>query len=381
MAARVERNEMPGVVFLVARGEHVHVDAIGVKRFGGSAPMQRGTPFRIASMTKPILAAATMMLVEDGVLGLQDPVEAWLPQLANRRVLRCIDGPLDDTVPARRPITVHDLLTLRLGIGLLTEPTVNPPYPIVEAANQLQLVLGEPDPRTPHPPDRWLELFASLPLMYQPGERWLYNVGYLVLGVLVARATGQELGDVLRTRIFDPLGMHTTGFWLPQEITRELPAYYLTDLSTGQLEERAVSTPDEWSRPPVFPSGAGGLLSTVDDMLAFGRFLLNGGLSPGGQRLLTQKSVELMTRNHLTAEQMATAGVLLRRRGWGFGVGIVTEPDATWPQPGQYGWAGGYGTTWSNDPHRGLVALAMTQVSDFLWSGGLHEFDRLVAAV
>ena len=378
MATRVEKKEMPGIVTLVAQGDDVHVDAIGGKAFGSREPMRRDTLFRIASLTKPILATATMMLVEAGKLALDEPVDRWLPELSNRQVLRRVDGPLDDTVPARRPITVDDLLTLRMGFGLLVEPTFDPPFPIVDAANALQLVLSQPDPRTPHAPDEWIRRFGTLPLMYQPGERWQYNVGSLVLGVLVARVAGQPLGEFFRTRIFEPLGMHETGFWLPAEVTRRLPSYYMTSPETGQMELRDVSTPDEWSRPPAFPSGAGGLVSTVDDFLAFARMLLNRGVSANGTRLVSEQSVELMTTNHLTPDQIAGAGPILGGRGWGFGVGVVTEPDEEWPVPGRYGWAGGYGTTWFNDPHRGIIAMAMTQTSDFLWNGGLVEFEKLV---
>jgi CubicO group peptidase (beta-lactamase class C family) len=320
MAARVANHELPGLVMLVARGDEVHVDAIGTTAFEGGEPMLRDTPFRIASMTKPVLATATMLLVEDGTLNLDAPVDRWLPELANPRVLRRIDGPLDDTVPAQRPVTLDDLLTQRLGSGILFEPTYNPPYPIVEAAKSLQLVLSEPDPRTPHSPDAWIKLFGSLPLMCQPSERWLYNVGTLVLGVLVARAAAQPLPDLLQARIFDPLGMRTTGFWLPAEITGRLPTYYFGGAP------QSVSTPEEWSRPPAFPSGSGGLLSTVDDFLAFARMLLNRGAP-----LLSERSVDLMTHNQLTPEQIAAAGPVLSGRGWGFGVGVVTQPDAHWP--------------------------------------------------
>jgi CubicO group peptidase (beta-lactamase class C family) len=377
MAARVERGELPGLVTLVAQGDQVHVDCIGVKAFGSTEPTRRDTLFRIGSMTKPVLAAATLLLVEDGKLGLDDPVERWLPELAERRVLRRIDGPLDDTIPARRPITVDDLLTFRLGFGTLFEPTFDPPFPIVEAADAMRLVLGQPDPRTPHDPDEWIRLFGTLPLMYQPGERWLYNVGSLVLGVLVARVAAQPLEEHFRRRIFEPLGMHETGFWLPAELTRKLPSYYMTDPGTGQLELRAGSSPEEWSEPPAFPSGAGGLVSTADDFLAFARLLLNKGVHDG-TRLLSERSVEHMTMNHLTPQQMATGGPILGGRGWGYGVAVVTRPESEWPVPGRYGWAGGYGTDWFNDPHRGVIAMAMTQVSDFLWNGGLDEFDRLV---
>ena len=379
MAARVAKREMPGMVTLIARGDDVHVDSIGVKALGSSEPMRRDTLFRIASLTKPVLAAATMMLVEEGKLGLDDPVDTWLPELAERRVLRNVDGPLDDTVPARRAITLDDLLTFRMGFGHLFEPTFDPPFPIVKAADALQLVLGQPDPRTPHAPDEWIRRFGTLPLMYQPGERWQYNAGSLVLGVLLARVAGQPLGDLFSARIFEPLGMRETGFWLPAQLTQKLPTYYMTNPETGQLEPRNVSTPDEWTRPPAFPSGAGGLVSTVDDFLAFARMLLNRG-AYNGKRLLSERSVDLMTSNHLTPEQVASAGPILGGRGWGFGMGVVTAPDADWPVPGRYGWAGGYGTAWFNDPHRGIVAIAMTQVSDFLWNGGLAEFEKLVAA-
>jgi len=320
------------------------------------------------------------MLVEDGKLALDDAVDRWLPELAGRRVLRRIDGPLDDTVPGRRPITVDDLLTFRMGFGLITEPTYNPPFPIVEAGKKLQLTLEEPDPRTPHDPDEWTRLFGTLPLMDRPGERWRYNVGSLVLSVLLARIAGQPLEDLLRGRIFGPLGMRDTGFWLPRERADELPSYYITNFETGEMEQRPVSGPEEWSRPPVFPSGAAGLASTVDDFLAFARLLINRGVH-NGTRLFSEHSVERMTTNHLTPEQMATAGPILGPRGWGYGVAVVTEPSREWPVPGRYGWAGGYGTNWVNDPHRGIIAMLMTQVSDVMWNGALEEFDRLVAGI
>ena len=376
MAARVDRRQLPGILLLVAHGEDVFVDAIGSTSFEDGEPIRRETLFRIASMTKPIIAAVTLMLVEDGVLELDAPVDRWLPELANPRVLRRPDAALDDTVAAHRPITLDDLLTFRLGTGILSEPTMDPPFPVVERAKELELTLSQPDPRSPHDPDEWMRRFASLPLVYQPGERWLYNVGSLLLGVLLARATGTPLGKLLGERVFEPLRMRHTGFWLPLNLTRTLPAYYMTNFATGQLELRSVSTPDEWSTPPPFPSGAGGLVSTADDFLAFARMLLNNG-----QPLLSRQSVERMTRNHLTSEQIATAGVILGGRGWGYGVAVVTEPDTAWAVPGRYGWAGGYGTDWFNDPHRRIVAIAMTQVSDFLWNGGVAEFESLVGAI
>jgi CubicO group peptidase (beta-lactamase class C family) len=366
MAARVAAGEMPGLVTLLARGDEVHVDPIGWYASDRAEPMRRDTLFRIASLTKPVLATATMMLVEDGTLDLAEPVDRLLPELAGRRVLSRIDGPLSETVPAHRPITLEDLLTFRMGFGMLTEPTFDPPFPIVTAAADLELRLGPPDPRTPHPPDEWLRRFGTLPLMYQPGERWQYNVGTLVLGVLVARAAGAPLGDVLRGRLFEPLGMVDTGFSTTPENTARIPSYYMSDFTTGEVTLQPVSTPAEWVTPPVFPSGSAGLLSTVDDFLAFARLLLGGG-SYRGTRLLSAKSVELMTTNHLTPQQMQTAGVLLRPRGWGYGMAVAD----------QYGWEGGYGTSWFNDPRRGLIAIAMSQTSDFLFKGARDEFVAL----
>lgn len=378
LAARVAKGELPGMVTLVAHGDDVDVDAIGAFAFGSSQPMRRDTIFRIASLAKPILATATMMLVDDGKLALEEPVDRLLPELANRKVLKHIDGPLDDTVPANRPVTVEDLLTFRMGHGMLFEPSFDPPFPIVNVANELQLVMGPPDPRTPHNPDEWIKRFGTLPLMYQPGQRWQYNTGSHVLSVLVARAAGQRLEDFFTTRIFEPLGMRESGFSMPAERTSRLPSYYMTNFQTGTMELQTLSAPSEWTRPPVFPTGASGLLSTVDDYLAFARLLLNKGVHRG-ERLVSEKSVELMTTNHLTPEQIAGGGPLLDGQGWGFGMAVSTAPDEVSPVPGRYGWAGGYGTCWFNDPDRKLIAILMTQTSNVMWNGTLNEFSMLAA--
>ena len=379
MGARVENGSLPGMVTLVAQGDDVYVDAIGTMAFGDDQPMRRETIFRITSMTKPILGAATMLLIDDGRLALDEPVSRLLPELAARRVLKRIDGPLDETIAADRPITVEDLLTFRPGYGfIVVEPTTfNPPYPVIRRAEELQLAMAEPDPRTPHDPDEWIARFATLPLMYQPGERWQYNAGSLVLGVLVARAAGQPLGVFLQDRLFEPLGMRDTGFVMPVDKVGRLPREYGTDALTGKMKEVTITGPNVWTTPPLFPSGAGGLLSTVGDYLAFARLLLHRGVHHG-RRLLSDVSVEAMTSNHLTPEQIAGGGTLLDGQGWGYCVGVSVTPDDI-SAPGRYGWSGGYGTTWFNDPHRGLVAIAMTQVSDFLWNGGFTEFNQLAA--
>jgi CubicO group peptidase (beta-lactamase class C family) len=376
MAARVERGEFPGLVSLVARGDEVAVDALGFTHVGGDTPMRRDTPFRIASMTKPVVATLAMMLAEDDVLDLEEPVSTVLPELAGQRVLARPDGPLDETVAPVRPVTVEDLLTFTNGFGIIAAgQQLNPDYPIVRAWREQQLVMAEPDPRTPHDPDEWIRRFGTLPLIHQPGEKWMYNGGTLILGVLLARAAGRPLGDLLRERLFEPLGMRDTGFWLPAERAAELPGYYMTDFSTGKMAEHDTSPPELWSAPPAFPSGSAGLISTADDFLAFARLLLNGGVH-GGTRLLSEQSVASMTTNHLSPEQIETGGMLLLKQGWGYGMAVTVTADEV-SGPGRYGWSGGYGTSWFNDPHEGLISIVLGQVSDLLWSGALTEFDRL----
>jgi CubicO group peptidase (beta-lactamase class C family) len=215
--------------------------------------------------------------------------------------------------------------------------------------------------------------------MWQPGQRWQYNTAALVLGVLIARAARQPLEQFLRKRIFQPLGMKHTGFSLPPADASRLPGLYMTNPQTGQLELQPGSTPDEWTRPPAFPSGAAGLASTIDDYLAFSRFLLNQGVHHG-RRLLSAESTRLLTTNHLTPQQLADAGPFpLTGRGWGYGMAVSVVPDEV-SELGRYGWEGGYGTSWFNDPHHDLTAIALTQTIDFLFNGASDEFQRLAAA-
>jgi CubicO group peptidase (beta-lactamase class C family) len=203
MAGHVERGEVPGLVTLLSRRGEVHVDAIGTKAVGGRDPSGRDTIFRITSMTKPITAAAAMILVEECRLRLDEPVDRLLPELAGSRVLKRLDSQLDETVPARQPITLRDLLTFRLGLGMIMGPP--DAFPIQKAVSELGIVgFGLPDQSTPHDPDEWIRRLATLPLMHQPGERWMYNTGSCVLGVLIARASGQPFETFLRERIFEP---------------------------------------------------------------------------------------------------------------------------------------------------------------------------------
>ena len=359
MAGYVENGVVPGVVTLVSRRGEVYVDAIGTKAFGGSDPMRRDTIFRVASVTKPIVAAAAMILVEECALRLGEPVDRWLPELADRQVLRTIESPLDDTEPANRPITLRDLLTFRLGIGAVM---VFPPrYPIQQAMAEAGVAPGPTLPA--HAPDELMKRFGSLPLVHQPGERWLYNSGSDILGVLISRVAGTSLEEFLRERIFVPLGMNDTSFSVPASKLDRLASSYWTNLETGEFEVFDGVEDSRWAGPPVFESGAGGLVSTVDDLLAFGRMMLKGG-KHGNERILSRPSVELMTTDHITPEQKAVSGFFpdfWEGHGWGFGVSIVTRRDDLAATPGRYGWDGGYGTSWYVDPKEELVGILMTQ--------------------
>jgi CubicO group peptidase (beta-lactamase class C family) len=360
MAGYVERGELPGLVTAVSRRGEVHIDAIGTQAVGGGKAMRSDTIFRITSMTKPIAAVAALILVEECRLRLDDPVDQLLPELANRQVLRRIDGPLDDTVPANRPITVRDLLTFRLGFGLIFGPPEE--YPILQAISKLELVgFGPPNPAAPHDPDEWMRRLGTLPLMHQPGERWMYNTGSYVLGVLIARAADQPLETFFRERIFEPLGMRDTSFSVPAAKLDRLAGCYAVNPETGALEQWEAVEDSQWSRPPAFPDGGGGLVSTVDDYLAFGQMLLNKG-KYGNERILSRLSVELMTTDQLTLDQQAGGRTFLgENRGWGFGVAVVTQRDDVAVVPGQYGWAGGFGTYWTSDPTEELVTILLTQ--------------------
>jgi CubicO group peptidase (beta-lactamase class C family) len=356
MAGYVERGDVPGLVTLVSRRGEVHVDAIGLKAVGGSDPIRRDTIFRISSMTKPITAAATMILVEECKLRLDEPVDPWLPELADRKVLRAIDSPLDDTVPAHRPITLRDLLTFRMGFGIVMAPPDT--YPIQKAMSE-QLLGQGPPPAS----DEWIRRLGTLPLMHQPGEKWMYNTGSDVLGVLIARASGQTLETFLRQRLFEPLGMKDTGFSVPATKLDRLATSYWTNAETGALELYDEAEGGQWSRPPAFPSGAGGLVSTIDDYLAFGQMMLNKG-KHGSERVLSRPSVETMTTDQLTPEQKAVSGLVpgyFDSHGWGFGVSIVTRRDDVPAVPGRFGWDGGLGTSWYSDPKEEMVTILMTQ--------------------
>lgn len=328
--------------------------------------MRRDTIFRMASTSKPVTMAAAMILLDECRLRMDDPVDPWLPELADRRVLKRPDGPLEDTVPARRPITVRDLLTSTFGLGMDFGSMDSP----IRAATFERLdysVASGPAPA----PDEWMRRLGELPLSHQPGERWQYDLSNEVVGVLVARVTGKPLEAFLRERVLDPLGMKDTAFHVSADRIDRLPPLYGPDPQTGRFVVWDEAAGGRASRPPVFQGAGGGLVSTVDDYHAYFRMLLNRG-THGSERILSRPAVELMTTNRLTPGQQAARDDMYGKiahmavgqglhGGWGFGMAVRTHRGGYAPV-GQFGWDGGTGTTAYADPDNRLTGVLLTQV-------------------
>ncbi|MCO1657022.1 serine hydrolase domain-containing protein [Pseudonocardia humida] len=342
--AQVDAGRVPGAIVGVRHGGRTTVEAAGATGPGGD-PLRADAVVRISSNTKPVVAALALRLVQDGLLALHDPVERFLPALADRRVLRAIDGPPEDTVPAERAVTVEDLLSMRMGFGWVWESDC----PTVERATGLGLGFGPPDPTGPPAPDEWVARFATLPLLEQPGAVWRYEMSFAVLGAVLARAAGQPLDVVLAERLCGPLGMVDTGF--VADPARLVPSYARDGDALTVFDGASDS---RWLAPPAFPDARGGLVSTAADLLRFAGMLLDDGAG-----LLTPASVAAMTTDRLTPEQRGgpSAATFLDSGGWGYGVGVVETPVGR-----RYGWAGGLGTLWYSWPGHDLAAVLLTQV-------------------
>lgn len=355
----VDQQSLAGVVSLIwRRGEVVQVDTIGHRDIAAGLPMERDTLFRIASMTKPVTTLAALMLVEDGKLKLDDPVTRWLPELKDMKVLKDATGPLDAVVPAVRDITVEDLMTHRSGLAY----GFTSMGPIAHAHEEkLGSALANP-----YTPDEWLARLGELPLSYQPGERFHYSHATDVLGFLVARIEGKPIGEVLKARIFDPLGMTDTSFWTPHDKRGRLAKLYRAPAGDGPLEDVSWSDPQT---PGAFEGGGGGLVSTADDYLKFARLMLGRG-EVDGVRLAKPETIDQMTSNRLTEEQRAHA--FLGMPFWlsqGFGLGTSMIMDAEKHQwmgaggEGAFGWPGAFGTWWQADPANDLILIYLIQDS------------------
>jgi CubicO group peptidase (beta-lactamase class C family) len=360
----IANGALAGVVALVYRhGTIAYVSARGFQDKEARTPMTRNTIFALASMTKPITAVATMMLVEEGKLRLDEPVDRLLPELANRKVLKDPTGPLTDVRDSPRPITVRDLLTYRIGIGQTGYAGIPQDAPIAKAFAAVQTGPAQTG-------DDFMKRLGALPLITNPGERFLYNTSSMVMGVLISRASGIPFERFLETRIFAPLGMVDTAFWVPAEKRARLATTYHTGPTPGSL---VASEARRLSEPPVFPSGAGGLVSTVDDYLKFARVLLHNG-EADGVRLLSRKSVELMTQDHLTSvpfKQFFINDTFFSNAGFGFGLEVQTKRTGLGPSVGSYWWNGATGVSWTADPKEDLIYLRMIQKTD--GAGGFGE--------
>jgi len=359
LQAVVDAGDLSGFVTLIwRRGEVVQLNTVGLRDVEAGLPMTRDTLFRIASMTKPVTSIAALMLIEDGKLKLDDPVTKWLPELADMQVLKDATGPVDQTYPAPRDITVEDLMTHRSGlaygftsigpIGQAHEDRLGPP-------------IG-----TPLTPDSWLKALGTLPLSYPPGERFHYSHSTEVLGFLVARIEGKPLGQVLQDRIFGPLGMTDTFFWCPPEKRARMAKLYRINPETDRLQDVSYAHAEE---EPAFEGGGGGLISTADDYLKFARMMLGKG-DVDGVRLVKSQTIEMMTRNRLTDDQrqIPFMGIpFWLGQGFGLGVSVITDPEKqAWMgagSQGAFGWPGAFGTWWQADPAQDMVLIYLIQNS------------------
>lgn len=349
----IDAGLLAGAVTLVWQaGKVLQVNTLGSRDVEARLPMQRDTIFRIASMTKPITVAAAMALVEEGRFALTDPVTAWLPELSNMRVLREARGALDQTVPARRPITFDDLMTHRSGMAYM-----------FSVLGPLASAYGKISQRQDQ--DRWLAEVAALPLAHQPGERLTYSHSTDVLGIALSRIEGKPLSQVLAERVFEPLGMADTGFSIDAAGRRRAATMY--KLTAENTLSHDVMGPPPIADPP-FCAGGAGLFSTVDDYLKFARMLLGGG-AVDGVRVLSEESVRTMRTDRLTPEQKQyqfLGAPFWVGRGFGLNLSVVTDPSKSRQLfgPGGLGtfsWPGAYGTWWQADPSADLILIYLIQ--------------------
>lgn len=360
MDRHVAEGTLPGAVWAVHRGGETVLGHAGSFAHGGGAAMAPDTIFRVASITKPVTAALAMRLVEDGKLALDAPVDALMPELAGRRVLADAAGPLGDTVPAEGPVTLRQLLTMTFGLGAIM--TFPEQYPIQAALREAGIAPGWELPAMS--PDAYMARLGALPLAYQPGERFLYNNGLDVAGILIERATGRGLDAVMRDEIFAPLGMEDTGFHVPPGKLDRLPVMYFRDPQSGETMVMDGSADSRFAVPPQMASGAGGLVTTVGDYMRFARMMLNGG-ELDGVRILSPGSVAEMARNQLTHAQRghpdAAWFMAEGAAGWGLGMSVALAAAEPWLTPGRFGWDGGYGTSAYVDPAKGIIGLFFSQ--------------------
>ena len=344
----VEAGTVPGAVALLGSGD-VPVVAVGAAAVGGG-PMRDDAIMQIQSMTKPITSVAALRLVEAGRLGLDQSLEEWLPELADRRVLSSPTAALDDTVPARRAITLRHLLTNSSGYGMALFSS-----PLQQAMVDNGTEEGAEPPTLSA--EKWLTRLAELPLAFQPGEGWRYHHSFSLLGILIARLVGRPLGEYLAEDLFVPLGMTDTALWVPYEELDRLPAAYRHG-DDGLIETEPAGG-GFYAGPPPFDVSHGQLVSTVRDFHRFARMLAAGG-QVDRTPIISADHLGQMISDQVPAESKTPESFFpgfWDGMGWGFGVGVQTEG----PRRGRYGWSGGQGTDFFVDPD-GTVGILLTQV-------------------
>jgi CubicO group peptidase (beta-lactamase class C family) len=363
MERLIDSRAIPGAITVVARhGRIVHFQCQGLMDIEANKPMAGDTIFRLASMTKPIACVGLMTLYEEGRFLLDQPISLYLPSFKHMRVR----GKSGFTDPARREITFRDCLTMTAGFSLQEWGKINsrfpsgpPKQPLIPGTRETINQAGQQGTL-----EESVELLSKVPLNFHPGTDWEYHTGHEVVGVLIEKISGQSLDKYLQERIFGPLKMVDTHFYLPAEkVGRFAAAYTLNENSWGHIG--LVDSPATSAKvlgPKTFFSAGGGLLSTAADYARFAQMMLNGG-SLDGVNVLSRKTIELMTTNHTGDFYLYPMGA-----GWGYGLGVTVRVSLEAAQlPGSlgtYGWGGAYATTFFIDPKEDLFGLLLTQVSD-----------------
>jgi CubicO group peptidase (beta-lactamase class C family) len=359
MQAEVDQKQLAGVVTLLARhGKVAELRAYGKKDLASGAPMTTDTIFRIFSMTKPVTGVAMMMLYEEGKWLPKDPISKYIPEFAHLKVFKGVDANgkmiLEDPV---HPPTMEELMTHTAGFsyGVFGDGPVDKLYQSTGVMQSKSL-------------QEMIDKLANIPLLYQPGSRWVYSVSMDIQGYIIEKLTGQTFPDFLQKRLFGPLGMKDTAFFVPKEKWNRFATLYVQgpngDIVPG-LKNAGLGT--DFTSQPTMPSGGGGLASTVQDYLRFAQMLLNGG-ELDGVRILAPSSVQLMSTNHLapnlmTGEFSIGPEVMRPGMGWGYDCAVFNDPVMA-NEPigkGTYFWFGAADTWFWIDPTNDLIFIGMTQ--------------------
>jgi CubicO group peptidase (beta-lactamase class C family) len=350
MRGLAEQGQLSGVVTMIAKdGKVVQFDASGKRDIASGAPMQKDTIFRIYSMTKPVTGVAMMILFEEGKWQLNDPVSKHIPEFANLKVAKInpASGTVTQVAPDH-PMTMRELMSHSGGLtyGLFGSTAVDKMYMDAGVLDVSQ------------PMQSMIDKLAKIPLLFQPGERWQYSVSVDVQGYLVEKLSGQPFAEFLQQRIFAPLKMSDTGFYVPAEKMDRFASFYTYDKDRKLVPHPGLDSRSDFKSMPVFPSGGGGLVSTASDYMRFCQMLLNEGVL-GGQRILSPLTVQLMRSNVLPA----TARTMAPGTGFGLDFAVVDDPIAAGGLggAGTYYWGGYAGTWFWIDPVYELIVIGMIQ--------------------